>query len=302
MRSAITIVFSLFLLTVSTPAQSYILDMARQSARSDTRTGGSIEKAKILANNSNLKLTVNVPSFKMTLWQEGKEVRTYYVGVGLKDYPIFVGLRKIDTVIFNPAWIPPHSKWVAPSLRGKVIGPSDPRNPLGKMKIPLGYGYLLHQAKSTRDQGSLVSHGCVRVLRNDLYDLNDKFLIAQGMDLTKEVTAAKRNRRTFVIELEEPVNFEVTYDAIVVENKTLHIYPDVYGYRKDMLGDLRKELKANGVDESSIADADLKAMIAKAKRKKQFVIALEDIQVGEFSKGKVVSVVPKPKPKRRRKR
>lgn len=155
-------------LSVAVTGQSYIQDMARQSARSDIRTGGTIEKAELVPGDADLKLTLNVPSFEMTLWQSGKEINKYYVGVGLKDYPIFVGLRDIKMVIWNPAWIPPSSDWVAPSLRGKVIGPSDPRNPLGKIKMPLGYGYLIHQAKSSRDLGGLVSHGCVRVMRNDL--------------------------------------------------------------------------------------------------------------------------------------
>ncbi|MDH3494869.1 MAG: L,D-transpeptidase family protein, partial [Acidobacteriota bacterium] len=117
--------------------QSYVTDMARQSARSDIRTGGTIEKSELEPNDPDVTLTVNVPSFDMTLWQSGKEINKYYVGIGLKDFPIFVGLRRIDTVIWNPAWIPPSSKWVDPSLHGKYIGPADPRNPLGKIKIPL---------------------------------------------------------------------------------------------------------------------------------------------------------------------
>jgi hypothetical protein len=44
-------------------------------------------------------------------------------------------------VIWNPAWIPPDSEWVAEHKGvnpGDIIKASDPRNPLGKMKIPLG--------------------------------------------------------------------------------------------------------------------------------------------------------------------
>lgn len=280
--------------------QSYILDMARQSARSDIRTGGEIEKAELEPYQGNLKLTINVPSFDMTLWQGDREIKKYYVGVGLKDFPIFVGLRDIDTIIWNPAWIPPASKWVSPALQGKVIGPSDSRNPLGKIKIPLGYGYLIHQAKGSNDLGSLVSHGCVRVMRNDLYDLNDKFLYSEGLDLKSEISRAKRTKRTFVIELEEPVDLEVTYDTMVVEAGILHIYPDVYGYRVDKIGDLRTELAAAGVDVASIPDEMLADMIAKAENKSQFVIGIDDIKYGNFSAGKVLPVVPRPKRSKKR--
>lgn len=283
----------LLLLAGLAPGQSYLQDIARHSARSDIRTGGEIVTSELVANQNDLRLTVNVPSFEMTLWQGENEIKKFYVGVGLKDYPIFVGLRNIDTIIWNPAWIPPSSNWVAPALRGKVIGPADPRNPLGKIKIPLGYGYLIHQAKSSRDLGNLVSHGCLRVMRNDLYELNDRILKAQGLNLGKDVARAKRSRRTFVIELDIGVDLEITYDTMVVENGVLHIYPDVYELKHEKTLHLREELALNGVNESSISDESLEAMIAKAHKKSQYLIALDDIKTGNYSNGQVLPVVPR---------
>ena len=277
---------------VSVSGQTYQKDIARQSARSDFLTGGTIERAELLPGEANLRLTLNVPSFDMTLWQGDKEIRKYYIGVGLKDYPIFVGLRRFRTIIWNPAWIPPNSPWVAPSLRGKVIGPADRRNPLGKIKIPLGYGYLIHQAKSSRDLGGLVSHGCIRVMRNDLYQLNDDILLAYGLDLKGEVAAAKRNKRTYVIELDDDVHLEVSYDAIVVENGILNIYPDVYGYRKEKVADLRKEMTDNGIDESLFSDTKLKQMLAKARGKFKYSIPVDLLREGKHTGGKVLRVVP----------
>ena len=63
-------------------------DIVRDSARSDKFTGGRIEKAPLAAGAGGLKITINVPSFQMTLWQDGKEVRTYPIGVGMLEYPI----------------------------------------------------------------------------------------------------------------------------------------------------------------------------------------------------------------------
>ena len=97
--------------------------------------------------------------------------------------------------------------------------PTDPRNPLGKVKIPLGYGYLLHQAKGPQDMGGLVSHGCVRVLQRDLYDLSDKLVAAIGLDVRPEqIAAAKRNKNTLVAEIDPALTVEITYDTIVVED------------------------------------------------------------------------------------
>lgn len=284
--------------------QSYILDIARNSARSDSRTGGVIEKSEFQKGADKIKLTVNVPAFQMTFWQNGKEVKNYPIGVGMKEFPIFVGIRDIKHIIWNPIWIPPNSDWVSPALQGQIIQPTDPRNPLGKIKIPLGYGYLIHQAKGTQDLGNLVSHGCVRVLQKDLFDLNEKIVSAKSLEITDdEILSAKRTKETFVIELESELPIEITYDTIVVEAGKLHIYPDVYDYNKNTVKNLREELKANGINETNISDTDLEKMLAKAKTKNQYVISLEQIRSGNYLRGKTVSVIEqKAEPKKRRRR
>src|SRR6185295_9317746 len=148
-----------------------------ESERSDLLTGGHVEVADFVPNEPNIRLTLNVPSFRLTLWQNGKEVKSYFIGVGLKEHPIYIGDREAREIIWNPAWVPPPSDWVLEMndlTPGEVIKASDPRNPLRNMNIPLGGHYLIHQARRTADVGNLVSHGCVRMPRPDLYDLADK--------------------------------------------------------------------------------------------------------------------------------
>ncbi len=299
-------IFVIFIGVSLSYGQSYIKDMARDSARSDQRTGGIIEKAPFQSGQNDIRLTVNVPAFQMTFWQNGKEVKNYLIGVGKKDYPIFVGRREIKNIIWNPIWIPPNSDWVAPALRGLVIQPTDPRNPLGKIKIPLGYGYLIHQAKGTRDLGNLVSHGCIRVLRNDLYDLNAKVVSAHSLEISdSEISTAKRTKKTFVIDLQETLPIEITYDTIVIEGGKLHIYPDVYGYKKNTVENLRKELKSNSIDDSNISDIDINKAFARAKNKRMYVVSVEQIKEGELLSGKaqpVLKLKSKSKRKTRKRR
>ena len=284
--------FIILAFAATTYGQYFMVDIKRDSARSDKITGGTIERADFLAGEGGLKLTINIPAFQMFLWQNGKEVRNYPIGVGLKDYPMYVGKRKIKHVIWNPVWIPPDSSWVAPSLRGKIIKPTDPRNPLGKIKIPLGYGYLLHQAKGTRDLGNLVSHGCARVLRKDLYDLSEKIVAAQSLAVTpQQISTAKRTKRTFVIELADPMPIEITYDTMVVKAGKLHIYPDVYGYKKNKVELLREELRTNGIEESDISDEILAEMADRAKSKKKYVISVENVKAGNYLEGEVKPVL-----------
>ncbi len=276
--------------------QSYVQDMKRESARSDKLTGGTIVKTALSAGGDNLKITVNVPAFQMTLWQNGKEVKTYPVGVGLKEYPIYVGSLRASAVIWNPSWIPPDSDWVVGSRKvkvGEIILPTDARNPLGKMKIPLGGGYLIHQAKGVGDLGSLVSHGCVRVLQADLYDLADKIIAACELDLTpKQIIKAKRTKKTLAAELKPVIPVEVTYDTMVVEAGRLHIYPDVYDRKKNTIENLRAELRSSGVDAPDLSDETLEKMLARAVSKKQFVVSVKNIEAGRaLLRGQTIAVV-----------
>ncbi len=293
-------IFGIFAVLVFVSAaafgQSYILDMQRESARSDKLTGGAIEKTRLAGGEPDVKITINVPAFQMTLWQKGKEVRSYPIGVGLLEYPIIIGRREATSVEWNPVWIPPSSDWIEKSSTvkpGEIILPTDPRNPLGKVKIPLGYGYLIHQAKGPGDLGSLVSHGCVRVMQADLYDLAEKIIAARGLDVSAEqIAAAKRNKKTLIATLDPFVPVEITYDTMVVENGRLHIYPDVYNHKRNTVENLRAELRTSGIDDSKQTDAELKKMLAKANAKRMFVVNASDLEAGMgLTNGRAVSVL-----------
>jgi len=255
-----------------------------------------IHKTVLEAGNPNIKITLNVPAFQMTLWQNGKEVRSYPVGVGMLEFPIAIGMRNATSIEWNPVWIPPSSDWIEKSSTvkaGEIVLPTDPRNPLGKVKIPLGYGYLLHQAKGPADMGSLVSHGCVRVMQSDLYDLSEKIVAARDLDLpAATIATAKRNKKTLVAKLTPAVPVEITYDTIVIEGGKLNIYPDVYEMKLNTVENVRKELRESGVDDGQLSETEIKHMLARASGRQKFVVDIsaikEDLAV---TKGRAVSVV-----------
>lgn len=297
MKCLSVLLIAIFAASVS--GQSYIVDIQRESARSDKVTGGRIERKILEPGNPNIRITINLPAFQMTLWQDGKEVKSYPIGIGLLEFPVRVGPLQATSIEWNPVWIPPSSDWIEKSITvkaGEIVLPTDPRNPLGKVKIPLGYGYLIHQAKGPGDMGSLVSHGCIRVMQPDLYDLSEKIVAARSLDVTSaEIATAKRNKRTLVAPLEPAVVVEITYDTIVVEGGVLHIYPDVYRYNKNTAAELRKEFRTNGVNESAIPNNVLVKMIAAAKGRNQYVIGLAGLRASNIARtGKIVPVVSTP--------
>jgi hypothetical protein len=269
---------------------------SNESVRSDKFTGGRIERAELLAGEGDIEITVDVPAFRLTLWQNGKEVKSYSIGVGKKDFPISIGEKQATEIIWNPDWIPPNSEWVTGRKgvkAGEVIRASDRRNPLGKVKIPLGYGYLIHQAAAATDLGNLVSHGCIRMLRTDLYDLAEKIVAARGVPVpAKKIANAKVTKNTVVATLDKPLPVDINYDTQVVEGGRLNLYPDVYERGTNTVEKLRAELVESGMNASELDDATLKRMLARVNGKQKFVVSLESIAAGRaLTDGRVLPLV-----------
>lgn len=255
-----------------------------ESERSDKLTGGKIEQTTLLEGEPRLWITVNIPAFRLTLWQNGKEVKTYQIGVGRKNFPMRIGESEAPGIIWNPEWIPPDSSWVLESKHvepGERIEADDPRNPLGKLKIPLGGGYLIHQAAKPSDLGHLVSHGCIRMRLNDLFDLSEKIVAARKLPVTKEeIEHAKMNTDRLAVKLEPPLWVDINYDTQVVEGEVLHLYPDVYGRNANRIESLRSELQSSGVDGATLDPQLLKQMIDRVNLKEEFVVSIADLKAG----------------------
>lgn len=254
------------------------------SARSDRVTQGKIEKAELAKGAGNLRITMNVPAFQLTLWQDGKEIKTWPIGVGLKEFPLPHGNRTAKQVILNPDWIPPDSEWVG-EMKGVEPGETytadDPKNPLGKIKIPLGDAILIHEAVRASDIGNLVSHGCARMTRNDLFELTKMIAAGQGLSVTEaEIEAAKKNDERKDLALKQPIPVEIAYDTAVVEGGKLHLYPDVYDQKQNTPETVRQELQASNVDAAGLDDAAIKSMLEKVSRQQMFVVDVAAIQAG----------------------
>ena len=96
------------------------------------------------------RVVVNIPAYRMDLFQEGKLIKSYKIGIGYPQFPLPTGLRKAQTIIFNPTWTPPDEPWVAKMKDiavGEKVAAGSPLNPLGPIKIPIGMPSLIHGGK-----------------------------------------------------------------------------------------------------------------------------------------------------------
>jgi len=201
---------------------------------------------------SDTRVVVNIPAFRMDLFQDGSLLKSYKVGIGYPEFPLPQGLRKAQQIIFNPTWTPPDSPWVAKMKNvtpGETVEAGDKDNPLGPIKIPIGLPSLIHGGKPIAKIGKFASHGCVGLTNAQIKDFAG--LLAQASN-TKDVSSKmdsylENKEKTQTVKLNQTVPVELRYETIVLEDGKLHIYKDVYAQETNTEENLRQVLEANGV-------------------------------------------------------
>ena len=198
------------------------------------------------------RVVVNIPAYRMDLFEDGTLVKSYQVGIGYPEFPLPQGLRKAQTVIFNPTWTPPDSPWVAKMKNvtpGETVQAGDKDNPLGPIKIPIGLPSLIHGGKPVSKIGKFASHGCVGLTNAQVKDFALQLSKASNTDLSEKTVAEylKEKDQTQTLKLKETVPVELRYETIVMEDGKLHIYKDVYAQDTNTEENLRAVLEAHGV-------------------------------------------------------
>lgn len=208
------------------------------------------------------RVVVNSPAYRMDVFENGKLLKSYKVGIGYPEFPLPTGLRNARTIIFNPTWTPPDEPWVeSPSSKVKVgekVEAGSKLNPLGLLKIPIGSPSLIHGGKSPAKLGTFASHGCVGLTDPLAQDFAKLLARVGGADLTDaDIAGFKKNRKeTKEVALSKPVPVELRYETIVAEDGKLYIYRDVYDRNTNTEENLRAVLEANGVKLEDLSEEE----------------------------------------------
>jgi lipoprotein-anchoring transpeptidase ErfK/SrfK len=211
---------------------------------------------------SDTRIVVNAPAFRMDLFDNGRLIKSYKVAIGYPEFPLPAGMRKADTIIFNPTWTPPDEPWVElPGSKvkvGETVKSGDKLNPLGSLKIPIGLPSLIHGGKSPAKIGNFGSHGCVGLTNPQAQEFAK--LLAQvsgtGLDDAQIAEYEKNKTEPKNVKLPKPVPVELRYETIVVEDGKLHIYRDVYDHDTNTEENLRSALQANGVTLEQLSEQE----------------------------------------------
>ncbi|HEX9959485.1 MAG TPA: L,D-transpeptidase [Pyrinomonadaceae bacterium] len=205
------------------------------------------------------RIVVNAPAYRMDVFQEGKLVKSYKIGIGYPEFPLPKGVRKANSIIFNPTWTPPDEPWVKGKVKpGEKVEAGSKLNPLGPIKIPIGLPSLIHGGKSPARLGNFASHGCVGLTNSQVKDFALELAKLSGTELTAQEVAGyeKQKTETKDVKLKSPIQVELRYETIVVENGVLKIYRDVYERGTNTEENLRRVLDAHGVSLDSLPDRE----------------------------------------------
>jgi lipoprotein-anchoring transpeptidase ErfK/SrfK len=207
------------------------------------------------------RVVVNIPAFRMDVFQEGSLVKSYKIGIGYPEFPLPTGLRKAQTIIFNPTWTPPDEPWVAKMKNvsvGEKVEAGSKLNPLGPIKIPIGLPSLIHGGKSPAKLGTFASHGCVGLTTAQVQDFAKLLAQVAGTEISDAAVKSyfADKTKTRVVKLDRVVPVELRYETIVVEDGKLHIYRDVYDQDTNTEANLRAVLDVNGVKLEDLGDEE----------------------------------------------
>ncbi|HEU4477287.1 MAG TPA: L,D-transpeptidase [Pyrinomonadaceae bacterium] len=263
-----------------------LLSLAREHwLKGETGEAGKPEEMMLPGPNAvppDTRVVVNIPAYRMDVFQNGELLKTYKIGIGYPQFPLPTGLRKAQSIIFNPTWTPPDEPWVAKMKDisvGEKIPAGSPLNPLGPIKIPIGMPSLIHGGKPLAKIGTFASHGCVGLTNAQVKDFTKMLASATGKEVSDQTIASylKDPTRTQVLKLDSAVPVELRYETIVVEDGKLYIYKDVYDQNTNTEENLRLTLARSNVQFEDLSEDEraqvLEALNAMSSRPQKSVTA-----------------------------
>ena len=123
-----------------------------------------------LAKKYGTVLIADRSTFRLKLYKGLKLAKTYRIAVGRAGNETPAGEYTIANKAVNPAWTVPNSDW-AGDLAGQVIPGGAPNNPLKARWLGIYDGVGIHGTSERGSIGSNASHGCLRMLVEDVVEL-----------------------------------------------------------------------------------------------------------------------------------
>lgn len=168
----------------------------------------------ILPDTPREGLVLNLPEMRLYFYPKPKageapKVITYPVGIGRQDWETPRGLTYVAEKKRDPTWTPPASIRAEHAAKGDplpAVVPAGPHNPLGTRAMRLGLpSYLIHGTDKPYGVGMRVSHGCVRMRREDVEALFDKVHVKEKVRIINQPLKIGRFAGALYMEFHSPL-------------------------------------------------------------------------------------------------
>jgi L,D-transpeptidase ErfK/SrfK len=190
-------------------------DVDRWLPREGTRV--FLPKRYILPDAPRSGLVLNIAEMRLYYYPPGRKwgvrkVYTYPISIGRMDWTTPLGATRIVNKVKNPAWRPPVSIKKEHAAAGDPLPdviPAGPDNPLGDYAMRLGIpGYLIHGTNKPLGVGMQVSHGCVRMLPEDIEQLFPEVNVGTAVHIVNQPIKVGGAVDTLYIEVQPPLDGE----------------------------------------------------------------------------------------------
>lgn len=160
-------------------------------------------------------LLLNLPEMRVYYFPppadgEAARVDTYPVSIGRMDWNTPLGGTRVVAKQRNPSWRPPESVKKEAAAEGREVPdvvPPGPDNPLGSYALRLGLpGYLIHGTNKPYGVGMRVTHGCVRLLPEDIEQLFEQVPVGTRVHILNEPVKTSWHDDVLYVEVHPPLD------------------------------------------------------------------------------------------------
>ena len=171
-------------------------------------------------------IVLNLPEMRLYYYPPKKsgqlpQVQTYPIGIGRMDWGTPLGRTTITAKTKDPSWTPTENIRREHAERGDPLPrvvPAGPNNPLGRYAMRLGIpGYLIHSTNKPFGVGMRVSHGCIRMLPEDIEYLFPQLPVGTPVAIINQPVKAGWYGGKLYLEVHPPLEEHYDRGALVEE-------------------------------------------------------------------------------------
>jgi len=184
-------------------------------------------------------LVLNLPEmriyhFRAAAGSNPGAVDTYPVSIGRMDWKTPLGVTRIIRKQPDPSWHPPESVKQEAAAEGEAVPemvPPGPDNPLGAYALRLGLpGYLIHGTNKPFGVGMRVTHGCIRLLPEDIAELFERVAVGTPVQILNQPVKTGWQDGVLYVEVHPPLDEDATPWSDLLRYTLERVYAELKNY------------------------------------------------------------------------